>query len=86
MCKDCATTPRTATTPGEHFTPREVVRLMVALILSLDVETLHRPGIVRTVSDPCSGTGGNLTTAKDRIPGAESPGPGRTRASRNKRF
>src|SRR5208283_1325601 len=40
--------------PGEHFTPREVVRLMVALILSHDREALHQPGIVRTVSDPCS--------------------------------
>ena len=53
--------------PGEHFTPREVVRLMVALILSHDHEALHQPGIVRTVSDPCSGTGGMLTLGKDRI-------------------
>ncbi len=53
--------------PGEHFTPREVVRLMVALILSHDREALHQPGIVRTVSDPCSGTGGMLTLGKDRI-------------------
>ncbi len=53
--------------PGEHFTPREVVRLMVALILSHDLEALHQPGIVRTVSDPCSGTGGMLTNGKDRI-------------------
>jgi type I restriction enzyme M protein len=53
--------------PGEHFTPREVVRLMVALILSHDREALHQPGIVRTVSDPCSGTGGMLTITKDRI-------------------
>jgi hypothetical protein len=34
---------------------------MVALILSHDREALHEPGIVRTVSDPCSGTGGMLT-------------------------
>ena len=53
--------------PGEHFTPREVVRLMVALILSHDHEALHQPGIVRTVSDPCSGMGGMLTLGKDRI-------------------
>jgi len=53
--------------PGEHFTPREVVRLMVALILSHDLEALHQPGIVRTFSDPCSGTGGMLTIGKDRI-------------------
>ncbi|MGA2703129.1 MAG: N-6 DNA methylase [Isosphaeraceae bacterium] len=53
--------------PGEHFTPREVVRLMAALILSHDHEALHQAGIVRTVSDPCSGTGGMLTLGKDRI-------------------
>ena len=53
--------------PGEHFTPREVVRLMVALILSHDQDALHQPGIVRTVSDPCSGTGGMLTIGKDHI-------------------
>src|SRR5271165_2708602 len=40
---------------------------MVALILSHDHEALHQPGIVRTVSDPCSGTGGMLTIGKDRI-------------------
>lgn len=53
--------------PGEHFTPREVIRLMVNLILAEDAEALSRNHIVRTVCDPCCGTGGMLTIAKERI-------------------
>ncbi|MCL5952077.1 MAG: type I restriction-modification system subunit M [Chloroflexi bacterium] len=53
--------------PGEHFTPREVIRLMVNLILSQDVDALGQNHMVRTVYDPCAGSGGMLTTAKDRI-------------------
>lgn len=53
--------------PGEHFTPREVVRLMVNLMLSGEGERLAVEGIARTVYDPCCGTGGMLTVAKDRI-------------------
>lgn len=53
--------------PGEHFTPREVVRLMVDLLLSGEFERLSVPGIARTICDPCCGTGGMLTVAKDRI-------------------
>jgi type I restriction enzyme M protein len=53
--------------PGEHFTPREVIRLMVNLILSQDVEALRQDHIVRTVYDPCCGSGGMLTIAKERI-------------------
>lgn len=52
--------------PGEHFTPPEVIRLMVKLTLSKDPE--HRqPGIVRKIYDPCCGTGGMLTTTQDEI-------------------
>jgi len=62
--------------PGEHFTPREVIRLMVNLLLSQDQEALSQNHIVRTVYDPCCGTGGMLTIAKERIleinPRAES--------------
>ena len=53
--------------PGEHFTPREVIRLMVSLLLSQDAEALSRNHIVRTVYDPCCGSGGMLTIAKERI-------------------
>lgn len=52
--------------PGEHFTPREVIRLMVALSLTKDPAIQER-GIVRKIYDPCCGTGGMLTTAKERI-------------------
>jgi type I restriction enzyme M protein len=53
--------------PGEHFTPREVIRLMVNLLLAEDAADLSHNHIVRTVYDPCSGTGGMLTIAKERM-------------------
>ncbi len=53
--------------PGEHFTPREVIRLMVSLVLSQDRPVLGRNHVVRTVYDPCAGSGGMLTIAKERI-------------------
>jgi type I restriction enzyme M protein len=53
--------------PGEHFTPREVIRLMVNLLLSQDEAALDQNHIVRTVYDPCCGSGGMLTSAKERI-------------------
>ena len=53
--------------PGEHFTPREVVHLMTALTLAPDAQALATPGRVVTVYDPCCGTGGMLTAAKDWI-------------------
>jgi type I restriction enzyme M protein len=53
--------------PGEHFTPREVISLMVNLLLAQDREVLCKNHIVRTVYDPCCGTGGMLTIAKERI-------------------
>ncbi len=53
--------------PGEHFTPREVVRLMGLLLIAVDKEVIKRQAIVRTVCDPCCGTGGMLTTAKEQI-------------------
>ena len=53
--------------PGEHFTPREVIRLMVNLILAQDQQILQHNHIVRTVYDPCCGSGGMLTIARDRI-------------------
>jgi type I restriction enzyme M protein len=55
--------------PGEHFTPRDVVRLMVDLLLAGDAARLKREGAVITVCDPCCGTGGMLTIAKEYIQG-----------------
>ncbi|ROZ64286.1 SAM-dependent DNA methyltransferase [Kocuria soli] len=53
-------------TAGEHFTPREVVDLMVTLLLT-DETDLMTPGITRSVYDPTAGTGGMLSTAADKI-------------------
>ena len=53
--------------PGEHFTPREVIRLMVNLLLAQDQDALKQNHIVRTVYDPCCGSGGMLTIAKERM-------------------
>ena len=50
---------------GDHFTPREVIRLMVDLLFCEDGETLTEPGAVRTIYDPACGTGGMLTVAED---------------------
>ena len=54
-------------TAGEHFTPREVIRLMVNLLLADDDATLATPGIVKTLYDPACGTGGMLSVAEDWI-------------------
>ena len=53
--------------PGEHFTPRDVVHLMVDLMLAGDEGRIAAPGIVRTVYDPCCGSGGMLMIAKEHI-------------------
>ncbi len=53
--------------PGEHFTPREVIRLMVGVLLAQDRAALAKQHVVRTVYDPCCGSGGMLTIAKERI-------------------
>jgi len=50
-------------TAGEHFTPRDVIRLMVNLLFIEDDEALTRPGVVRTIYDPTAGTGGMLSVA-----------------------
>ncbi|MFG1841831.1 N-6 DNA methylase [Micromonospora sp. NPDC049175] len=54
-------------TAGEHFTPREVIKLMVNLLLAPDEDELVTPGIVRKVYDPACGTGGMLSEAQDHI-------------------
>ena len=53
--------------PGEHFTPREVIRLMVRLIINGDKDMLGQSGVVRTAYDPACGTGGMLSIAKEYI-------------------
>lgn len=55
-------------TAGEHFTPREVIRLMVDLLFIDDADgVLTKPGIVKTICDPACGTGGMLSVAEDYL-------------------
>ncbi len=54
-------------TAGHHFTPREVIQLMVDLIFSLDDDALSVPGTVRRIYDPAAGTGGMLSVAEDHL-------------------
>ncbi|MFF4094943.1 N-6 DNA methylase [Streptomyces sp. NPDC001834] len=54
-------------TAGEHFTPREVIKLMVNLLIAPDGDALSVPGVVRTVMDPACGTGGMLSAAEEHI-------------------
>ncbi|CAN7260401.1 type I restriction-modification system subunit M [Acidovorax delafieldii] len=54
-------------TAGEHFTPREVIRLMVNLIFIEDDNILSKPGVVRTIYDPTAGTGGMLSVAGEYL-------------------
>lgn len=54
-------------TAGEHYTPREVVELMVELLLAEHQGDLQGKGLVRSVFDPACGTGGMLTVAKKKV-------------------
>ena len=54
-------------TAGEHFTPREVIRLMVNLLFIEDDEALTKPGIVRSIYDPTAGTGGILSVSEEHL-------------------
>jgi type I restriction enzyme M protein len=51
-------------TAGDHFTPREVIHLMVDLLFMEDNDLLRQPGTVRTMLDPACGTGGMLAEAQ----------------------
>ena len=53
--------------PGEHFTPRDVVHLMVDLMLAGDESEMRSKKVIRTVYDPCCGSGGMLTITKEHI-------------------
>ena len=57
--------------PGEHFTPRDVVHLMVDLLLAGDRRRLRTKGVVLSVYDPCCGSGGMLTIAREHITDGE---------------
>jgi type I restriction enzyme M protein len=65
-------------TAGEHFTPREVIRLMVDLLFHGDNEALVKPGVIRTLYDPTAGTGGMLSIAEEYLTGANGLNPDAT--------
>jgi len=54
-------------TAGEHFTPREVIRLMVDLLFIEDDDLLAKPGIKKSLFDPACGTGGMLSVAEEHL-------------------
>jgi len=54
-------------TAGEHFTPREVIRLMVNILFLNDKDVLTKKGIVKTLFDPACGTGGMLSVAEEYL-------------------
>lgn len=54
-------------TAGEHFTPREVIRLMVNLLFLNDKEVLTKKSIIKTLYDPACGTGGMLSVAEEYL-------------------
>jgi type I restriction enzyme M protein len=65
-------------TAGEHFTPREVIRLMVDLLFHGDSEALSKSGVIRTIYDPTAGTGGMLSVAEEYLTGAHGLNPDAT--------
>jgi type I restriction enzyme M protein len=54
-------------TAGEHFTPRDVIDLMVKIVFSTEKKELIKPGIIRTIYDPALGTGGMINLAKNYV-------------------
>jgi type I restriction enzyme M protein len=52
---------------GEHYTPRDAIRLMVDLLFAEENEALLEPGTIRTIYDPTAGTGGMLSVAEERL-------------------
>lgn len=54
-------------TAGDHFTPREVIQLMVDILFDPDDDLLRREGTVRTMLDPACGTGGMLAEAQKHL-------------------
>lgn len=56
-------------TAGEHFTPREVIKLIVMCLFAGDDEALSKPGVVRSLYDPTAGTGGMLSVGQNILAG-----------------
>ena len=54
-------------TAGEHFTPRDIVRLTTSLLFSTDDDVLTKKGIVRSLYDPTAGTGGFLSSGSEYV-------------------
>ena len=54
-------------TAGDHYTPREVIALMVQLLFALDDDALSKSGVVRSIYDPTAGTGGMLSVADEHL-------------------
>ena len=54
-------------TAGEHFTPREVIKLMVNILFLNDRDILTKKGITKTIYDCCAGTGGMLSVAEEYL-------------------
>ena len=54
-------------TSGEHYTPRDVVNLLVSLVFTGDISNLEGEGNIRSIYDPCCGTGGMLTVGKEWV-------------------
>ncbi|OQK32284.1 putative type I restriction-modification system, M subunit [Vibrio parahaemolyticus] len=54
-------------TAGEHFTPRDIVRLTTSLVFMEDDEALTKDGIIRTIYDPTAGTGGFLSSGMEYV-------------------
>jgi type I restriction enzyme M protein len=52
---------------GEHYTPRDAIRLMVDLLFADEQVALMEPGVVRSIYDPTAGTGGMLSVAEERL-------------------
>ncbi len=52
---------------GEHYTPRDAIRLMVDLLFAEENESLLEPGTIRSIYDPTAGTGGMLSVAEERL-------------------
>ena len=60
---------RSNETAGDHYTPREVISLMVQLLFAIDDAALSKPGVVRSIYDPTAGTGGMLSVADEHLRG-----------------
>lgn len=58
---------RSNETAGDHYTPREVISLMVQLLFATDDDALSKAGVVRSIYDPTAGTGGMLSVADEHL-------------------